>query len=101
MRYKTNYQIIDVKDKNRYYKKGAKYPYENAKVADERIKELLDKGHISEVEGYKEPTLNDYTVKELKEIAQEKGLEGYSDLKKDELIQLLEQEWFYEQWEWQ
>lgn len=34
----------------------------------------------------------DLTVKELKDIAKKKELEGYSDLKKDELIELLEGE---------
>lgn len=34
--------------------------------------------------------LSDLTVKELKEKAKDEGLENYSDLKKDELIALLE-----------
>lgn len=33
--------------------------------------------------------LSDKTVDELKDIAKEKGLEGYSKLKKEELIELL------------
>lgn len=87
MKYITNYQIIDTEDGNRYYKKGAEFPAKNAKVSDERIKILLEKKHI-----YEDKSLKDYTVKELKEMAQEKELEGYSDLKKDELIELLEKE---------
>lgn len=39
----------------------------------------------------KEPEINykEYTVKELKEIAKEKEIEGYYDMKKTELIETL------------
>lgn len=93
--YKTNYTIIDQQDKNRYYKRGETYPAKGSKATDERVQELLEKGHISLIEEPKKgdiDSLEELTVKELKEIAKDKGLEGYSDLKKDELIELLEKE---------
>ena len=37
-----------------------------------------------------ENNINQLTVEKLKELAKEKGLEGYSKLSKDELIKLLE-----------
>lgn len=36
--------------------------------------------------------LEELTVKELKELAKDKGIEGYSDMKKEELIKALEGE---------
>ena len=40
--------------------------------------------------GVEETDLTDLTVTELKELAKEKEIEGYSNLKKDELLDLLE-----------
>lgn len=60
---------------------------------ERRVKRLRKHilGHSKEV---KEPTdkeksLEDLKVEELKELAKEKGIEGYSKLKKEELIDLL------------
>lgn len=41
-------------------------------------------------EDKEEGTLENLTVKELKELAKSKGIEGYSDMKKEELIKALE-----------
>lgn len=48
--------------------------------------------HNNQEEGNRVPkTLDDLTVDELKELAKEKELEGYSKLKRDELIALLKE----------
>ncbi|SFJ26277.1 Rho termination factor, N-terminal domain [Terrisporobacter glycolicus] len=48
--------------------------------------ELIQKKKVVPVED-----VNQLTVEKLKELAKDKGLEGYSKLSKDELIKLLEE----------
>lgn len=58
-----------------------------------RVLKLRDHvlGHNVDVEGEanQEREIQEMTVDELKQLAKEKGIEGYSKLKKDELINLL------------
>ena len=60
---------------------------------DEVRDKLIAQGFVL-MEKKKEPgigDINQLTVEKLKEMAKEKGLEGYSKLSKDELINLLEE----------
>lgn len=50
---------------------------------------LLRRHRKSEKEVEKETSLEDLKVAELKEIAKEKCIEGYADMKKSELIEAL------------
>lgn len=108
----------DGEDNNHFYKKDAPYPREGLTVSDERMNGLMtsnngtgqpvigrkqketaqeepeQKEAVEPVEEPKaleqeQPSYDDMNVTELKKIAKDKGVTGYSDLKKGELIALL------------
>lgn len=53
---------------------------------------LIEESNQDAGEQEQTESLQDKTIKELKEIAKEKGLEGYSKLDKEQLIEAIEKE---------
>lgn len=94
MAYEVVEDFTDLKDRKRVYRKGDAFPVKGVKVSDERLKELLGAENkrkqpvIKEVE--EKVSLEDKTVAELKELADEKELEYDPKIKKADLIELLE-----------
>ncbi|PEM28959.1 hypothetical protein CN617_11490 [Bacillus wiedmannii] len=60
-------------------------------VSEEHGRRLLRYEDFISIDEPQKPqsNLNDLTVSELKELAKEKGLKGYSSLNREELIELL------------
>lgn len=53
-------------------------------IESEQTKQEQEKEHAEE------KSLNDHTVEELKSIAEDRGIEDYAKLKKDELIEVIQ-----------
>lgn len=103
------YRVIkafkDLEDNDYIYDVGKPYPRSgNAEVSIERINELLGannklKTALIEVEkpaaagnGTEETNLEELTVAELKEIANQLEVEGYTSLNKGELVEAIKNE---------
>ena len=105
MTYKTTKAIRDLQDDEFCYYAGAIYPREGLEVSEERLAELVEKGHIVAVdEKTTEPVLEEaegengtledakeLSAKELKAKLDELGIEYKSRASKAELSALLDE----------
>ncbi|AMG20709.1 Rho termination factor N-terminal domain-containing protein [Staphylococcus saprophyticus] len=90
MTYEVIKYFTDLQDNDYEYNVGDIFPRDGLRVTDERLKELsTDENRqqiplikpISEAQDF-----SSMKVSELKEVAKKQGIEGYSDMKKAELI---------------
>lgn len=86
--------FTDLQDSNHEYNVGDDFPRKGKEVSKERLTELSTSNNLQG-----EPLIEsvqagvDYSgmkVSELKNIAKEREIEGYSDMKKNELVKVLE-----------
>ena len=97
MGYKTTHAILDSLDKDQYYYGGAIYPRQGLEVAQERLDELVEKGHIIKIDDEpslpskeeEKPVVDEPTVDEIKAVLDELGIKYSSRAKKAELLELL------------
>lgn len=89
--YKVIEYFVDLQDNDREYNVGDTFNHEN--VNEERLTELSTKNNRQRkplIERVEEQTkLSDMKVSELKELAKQHDIEGYTKMKKDELVEVL------------
>ncbi len=94
MTYKVINYFTDLQDGNHEYNVGDVFPRSGKQVSKERLTELSNTSNrqkkalidrVDEQESY-----SDMNVSELKKLAKEREIEGYSNMKKAELIKVLE-----------
>lgn len=92
--YKVIEYFTDLQDNDYAYNVGDTFPRANSPVSKERLTELSTKNNrqnkplIERVE--EQIALDDMKVSELKELAKQRDIEGFSHMKKSELIDALE-----------
>lgn len=97
MGYKTTHAILDSLDNDQYYYGGAVYPRPGLVVSQERLDELVEKGHIVKIDDEpslpakeeEKPVVEDPTIDEIKAALDELGIKYSSRAKKAELLELL------------
>ncbi|HHT7815750.1 TPA: HeH/LEM domain-containing protein [Streptococcus suis] len=97
MGYKTTHAILDSLDNDQYYYGGAVYPRPGFVVSQERLDELVEKGHIVKIDDEpslpakeeEKPVVEDPNIDEIKAALDELGIKYSSRAKKAELLELL------------
>lgn len=91
--YKVIEYFTDLQDNNHEYNVGDTFPRDGLSISDERLTELSTKNNRQNkplIERVEEQTkLSDMKVSELKELAKQHDIEGYTKMKKDELVEVL------------
>ena len=94
MTYKVIKYFTDLQDNNYEYNVGDPFPRTGLDVSKERLTELSTKNNRQNkplIERVQEQVaLDDMKVSELKELAKQRDIEGFSHMKKSELIDALE-----------
>lgn len=104
--YKVVEYFEDAQDNRHPYHEGDTYPRDGLVVSEERFTELSTTNNRrnliaiklvedkqveqSEASADEQKSLSDMKVAELKELAKKREIKGYSDMKKGELIKVLE-----------